>query len=64
MPVAPAGCGAGSTSLIFRYRPLRGLARCHRYCTALSVCAVPVAAGSPAKRPVQAIEVFRPQPPP
>ncbi|AXQ47259.1 hypothetical protein DZC31_07215 [Stenotrophomonas rhizophila] len=35
---------------------LRGQARSHRYCTAFRIGAVPVGAGLPAKRPVQAAE--------
>ncbi|RFQ01973.1 hypothetical protein D0O09_13895 [Pseudomonas putida] len=31
--------------------PRRGLARSHRYCTRFNICAVPVGAGKPAKRP-------------
>ncbi|PIK78239.1 hypothetical protein CQW31_12660 [Pseudomonas sp. 382] len=44
-------CRSARTDL---YRPLRGHARSHRYCTALEPCVVPVGAGVPAKRPAQA----------
>ncbi|PYC01450.1 hypothetical protein DMX12_12220 [Pseudomonas sp. MB-090624] len=34
-------------------RPVRGLARSHRYITALESCDLPVGAGKPANRPAQ-----------
>ncbi|MNN88998.1 hypothetical protein D3C81_2067530 [compost metagenome] len=37
------------------YRPLRGLARSHRYATDFKSCGVSVGAGKPAKSPVQAL---------
>ncbi|PLU87245.1 hypothetical protein CXG45_10010 [Pseudomonas plecoglossicida] len=40
---------------------LRGLARSHRYCAGLEICAVPVGAGKPAKRPTQ-VQHFSYQP--
>ncbi|SPO62533.1 protein of unknown function [Pseudomonas inefficax] len=40
-------------------RPFRGHARSHRVTTGFKTCAVPVGAGVPAKRPVQAVENFR-----
>ncbi len=41
------------------YRPLRGLARSHRCTTGFESCAVPVGAGMPAKRPVQAAYIHQ-----
>ncbi|MNG98060.1 hypothetical protein D3C76_655520 [compost metagenome] len=38
--------------------PLRGLARSHRDRTNIESCAVPVGAGKPANRPVQAKEML------
>ncbi|PTU51541.1 hypothetical protein DBB42_13980 [Pseudomonas plecoglossicida] len=53
MPRA-AGINAKVQQWVFRYWPLRGLARSHRYSTCLEACGVPVGAGLPARGPGQA----------
>ncbi|PTU52180.1 hypothetical protein DBB42_11090 [Pseudomonas plecoglossicida] len=60
VPLTPAAPTKGASAPFLYcyslYRPLRGLARSHRITTALKPGSVPVGAGKPAKRPVQAIQ--------
>ncbi|QIG21214.1 hypothetical protein FY041_27260 [Pseudomonas monteilii] len=49
-------CRASNESL---YRPLRGLARSHRYCAGFESGAIPVGAGEPAKRPANPTPIYR-----
>ncbi|QKK97685.1 hypothetical protein GEV38_17670 [Pseudomonas sp. 13159349] len=52
---APGATGRGwPGGSVHLHRPFRGLARSHRCSTAFKPCAIPVGAGKPAKRPVQA----------
>ncbi|HCV37197.1 MAG TPA: hypothetical protein DGQ94_00345 [Pseudomonas sp.] len=48
---------AGLFLPIYLCRPLRRLARTHRYCTGLRACGDPVGAGEPAKGPTQAQQI-------
>ncbi|RII79413.1 hypothetical protein D0894_04685 [Pseudomonas monteilii] len=41
------------------YWLLRGLARSHRYGAVLKICAGPVGAGKPAKRPAPTVQTYQ-----
>ncbi|PPB16482.1 hypothetical protein EGJ22_13360 [Pseudomonas sp. p99-361] len=49
----------GNLGCVGPCRPLRGLARSHRYSTDFKYCAVLVGAGKPAKRPAQEYSGYR-----
>ncbi|PYB99739.1 hypothetical protein DMX12_15150 [Pseudomonas sp. MB-090624] len=49
----------GNLGCVGPCRPLRGLARSHKDRTVSEICAVPVGAGKPAKRPAQEYSGYR-----